>query len=168
MKGGNGIGIGTVLFIVFLILKLTGVIAWSWWWVTAPLWIPALLLLAGVVDPRRGRRAMTGQRPAVVRQLEAGPNADNLGDYWFTVSLGNGETMLTSKMYRDRWRAIRAARSAIARLAGEVTFTYWTGFTPTQEAEARALGRTPRGKLEHVVERIRYRGTTETIVDRSG
>lgn len=28
-----------VLFLVFLILKLCNVIAWSWWWVTAPLWI---------------------------------------------------------------------------------------------------------------------------------
>ena len=28
-----------ILFIVFLVLKLTGVIDWSWWWVTAPLWI---------------------------------------------------------------------------------------------------------------------------------
>jgi hypothetical protein len=25
-------------FVVFLVLKLTGYIAWSWWWVTAPLW----------------------------------------------------------------------------------------------------------------------------------
>lgn len=33
-----------VLFIIFLVLKLCGVIAWSWWWVTAPLWIPTLLL----------------------------------------------------------------------------------------------------------------------------
>lgn len=32
-----------MLFIVFLILKLTDVISWSWWWVTAPLWIPVLL-----------------------------------------------------------------------------------------------------------------------------
>ena len=32
-----------VLFVVFLVLKLVGVIAWSWWWVTAPLWgIPVL------------------------------------------------------------------------------------------------------------------------------
>jgi hypothetical protein len=37
-----------VLFIVFLILKLTQVIAWSWWWVTAPLWIPFALWL-GIV-----------------------------------------------------------------------------------------------------------------------
>lgn len=36
----SGLGFGAVLFIVFLILKLTNVINWSWWWVTAPLWIP--------------------------------------------------------------------------------------------------------------------------------
>ena len=34
----NGIGLSGVLFVVFLVLKLTGVISWSWWWVTAPLW----------------------------------------------------------------------------------------------------------------------------------
>lgn len=32
-----------VLFIVFLVLKLTGTIDWSWWWVTSPLWIPLVL-----------------------------------------------------------------------------------------------------------------------------
>jgi hypothetical protein len=39
----NGIGFGTVLFLVFLVLKLTDNIDWSWWWVTSPLWIPLLL-----------------------------------------------------------------------------------------------------------------------------
>ena len=39
---GLSIGIGGLLFLVFLVLKLTGVIAWSWWWVTSPLWLPAL------------------------------------------------------------------------------------------------------------------------------
>lgn len=34
-----------LLFILFLILKLTGVIAWSWLWVTSPLWIGLLLFL---------------------------------------------------------------------------------------------------------------------------
>lgn len=39
---GN-LSLSTVLFIVFLVLKLTGYITWSWWWVTAPLWVgPAL------------------------------------------------------------------------------------------------------------------------------
>lgn len=27
-----------IVFLVFLILKLAGLIAWSWWWVTIPLW----------------------------------------------------------------------------------------------------------------------------------
>lgn len=39
----GGFGLGTVLFIVFLVLKLTGNIDWSWWWVAAPLWIPFLI-----------------------------------------------------------------------------------------------------------------------------
>lgn len=29
-----------ITFVVFLVLKLTGVIGWSWWWVVSPLWIP--------------------------------------------------------------------------------------------------------------------------------
>lgn len=32
-------------FIVFLVLKLTGYIDWSWWWITAPLWGSAALVL---------------------------------------------------------------------------------------------------------------------------
>lgn len=35
------IGLGTLLFIVFLVLKLTENIDWSWFWVTSPLWITA-------------------------------------------------------------------------------------------------------------------------------
>lgn len=31
--------IGGIVFAVFLILKLTGVLHWSWWWITAPLWV---------------------------------------------------------------------------------------------------------------------------------
>jgi phosphoglycerol transferase MdoB-like AlkP superfamily enzyme len=37
-------GILTILFIVFLVLKLTGNIDWSWWWVTSPLWLPVAIL----------------------------------------------------------------------------------------------------------------------------
>ena len=36
----------TALLITFIVLKLCGVIAWSWWWVLSPLWIPLLLVLA--------------------------------------------------------------------------------------------------------------------------
>lgn len=35
---GGGLSLPTVLFLIFLVLKLTEVIDWSWWWVTAPLW----------------------------------------------------------------------------------------------------------------------------------
>jgi hypothetical protein len=34
-----------LLFIVLLVLKLTGYIAWSWWLITAPLWGVALLTM---------------------------------------------------------------------------------------------------------------------------
>ena len=40
---GGGIGVSTVLFLIFLVLKLVGVIDWSWWWVTAPIWMPIAL-----------------------------------------------------------------------------------------------------------------------------
>jgi hypothetical protein len=46
-QGSGGLGLTNVLFIVFLVLKLTGHIDWSWWWVTAPLWgVVALILTA--------------------------------------------------------------------------------------------------------------------------
>lgn len=39
------IGSGSfIVFIIFLILKLTRVVAWSWWWVTAPLWAPFIVV----------------------------------------------------------------------------------------------------------------------------
>lgn len=39
-SSSGGIGLCGVLFVVFLVLKLTGNITWSWWWVTAPIWMP--------------------------------------------------------------------------------------------------------------------------------
>ncbi len=36
-------GIFGFVFLIFLILKLTGGVDWSWWWVTAPLWIGFVL-----------------------------------------------------------------------------------------------------------------------------
>jgi hypothetical protein len=36
-------GLAKWTFMAFLVLKLTGYIAWSWWWITAPLWILVLL-----------------------------------------------------------------------------------------------------------------------------
>lgn len=39
----SGVSASTVLGIVFVVLKLVGVIDWSWVWVLAPFWIPAAL-----------------------------------------------------------------------------------------------------------------------------
>ena len=37
-KRVSGVSPAFLLFLVFLVLKLTGFITWSWWWVTCPLW----------------------------------------------------------------------------------------------------------------------------------
>ena len=49
----GSIGLGTIVFLIFLVMKLgeIGQVAeWSWFWVTAPLWIPiAFLIGLGVI-----------------------------------------------------------------------------------------------------------------------
>lgn len=45
-SSSGGIGLSGVLFVVFLTLKLTGNIDWSWWWVTSPLWGSFLFFIA--------------------------------------------------------------------------------------------------------------------------
>ena len=47
----RGDHIFTTTLIVFLTLKLAGLVTWSWWWVLAPLWMPtgALIVFAGAV-----------------------------------------------------------------------------------------------------------------------
>lgn len=61
----EGIGFTGALAIAFIVLKLTGVIAWPWLWVLAPIWIPiifvlmlllALLITAGVDKLNKVRR----------------------------------------------------------------------------------------------------------------
>jgi hypothetical protein len=37
-ESGGGIGVLGLLGVLFVGLKLGGVINWSWWWVTAPFW----------------------------------------------------------------------------------------------------------------------------------
>ena len=52
MKKTNGLGLGSVLLVVFVILKLVGTIDWSWVWVLSPAWISILLagLAGGVLE----------------------------------------------------------------------------------------------------------------------
>lgn len=50
VSSGGGIGIGGLLAIVFIVLKLCKVISWSWWWVLSPVWIPlSIAAFLGVV-----------------------------------------------------------------------------------------------------------------------
>jgi hypothetical protein len=53
-KGGcrlslGGIGFSDLLAIVFIVLKLTGVISWSWLWVLAPIWISTILAIILII-----------------------------------------------------------------------------------------------------------------------
>jgi hypothetical protein len=48
VKSG-GMSTAMVLFIVFLVLKLTGYITWSWWWVTAPLWGGIAIMITFII-----------------------------------------------------------------------------------------------------------------------
>ena len=66
MNNGSsgGIGILGLLGIVFVTLKLTGVIDWSWWWVTLPFWgglalvlvIAAIAVIIGVALDQADKR----------------------------------------------------------------------------------------------------------------
>ena len=45
-SSSRGISFCGLLAIVFITLKLCGVITWSWWWVTAPIWGGFAIFLA--------------------------------------------------------------------------------------------------------------------------
>ncbi len=50
MKNVSGnIGFFGLLTILFIGLKLAGLIDWSWLWVLSPLWIPGVLIIALIV-----------------------------------------------------------------------------------------------------------------------
>ena len=45
----NGSNLTGVLLILFIVLKLTHNIDWSWWWVLSPLWVPVAIVMALMV-----------------------------------------------------------------------------------------------------------------------
>lgn len=49
VNGGGGIGFTGLLTVLFIGLKLTGYITWSWVWVLSPIWISILLALFIVI-----------------------------------------------------------------------------------------------------------------------
>ena len=44
-SNNGGLSFASILFLIFLVLKLTNYIDWSWWWVTSPLWISLILVI---------------------------------------------------------------------------------------------------------------------------
>lgn len=44
----NKIIIGFTVILLPVLLKITGLISWSWWWVTAPIWVPLLIAIIAV------------------------------------------------------------------------------------------------------------------------
>lgn len=57
----NGIGFFNALTLIFIVLKLTKVISWSWVWVLAPTWLSlvvgALLFCVAVVLMKIGKKS---------------------------------------------------------------------------------------------------------------
>lgn len=46
---GGGVGFLGLLTLLFIGLKLSGHIDWSWWWVLSPIWIPIAFVIAIIV-----------------------------------------------------------------------------------------------------------------------
>jgi hypothetical protein len=46
---GGGIGFSSALALLFIGLKLGGVITWPWLWVLCPLWIPFIVVIAFLI-----------------------------------------------------------------------------------------------------------------------
>ena len=66
----GGLGIVSILTIVFIVLKLSGVIKWHWIWVLSPIWISALtavILFAGILI---GGRLKKGKWQYAVRNFK--------------------------------------------------------------------------------------------------
>ena len=48
-SSSGGVGFFGLLTILFIALKLTGYIDWSWWWVLSPIWIVSAIVLGIIV-----------------------------------------------------------------------------------------------------------------------
>ena len=48
-RANSGMSVASVLLVVFVVLKLTNLINWSWWWVLSPFWIPLVLVMTIVI-----------------------------------------------------------------------------------------------------------------------
>lgn len=80
------------------------------------------------------------RRPIYVKQRED-DDEDGRRWFWFTVQGGNAENVLTSKMFKERWRAVRGARAFIKSIApAPVHFSYWTGRVGQMQMHVETTG----------------------------
>jgi hypothetical protein len=63
-----------IVVVTLIVLKLTGVISWSWWWVLSPMWISGILLALGVFALLIGSRWYAHRRARLWM--------DQLGSEW--------------------------------------------------------------------------------------
>lgn len=79
--------------LAFVILKLTGYIKWSWWWVISPVWITygslilLAIILAAIPDPQEKRREKEREEllKMLAGRMEARSNERNTTDTIHTV-----------------------------------------------------------------------------------
>ena len=45
----GGVGFVSLLQLVFIVLKLCGVINWGWFWVLSPIWISLIVVIAVII-----------------------------------------------------------------------------------------------------------------------
>ena len=65
--GSSGLGFGTILGLIFITLKLCGIIEWSWLWVVSPFWISGILVICAVftlayIQAREENKALARKR----------------------------------------------------------------------------------------------------------
>lgn len=55
-KHGNNTGVAVPFVLLsgmvtalFVVLKVFGIITWSWWWVLSPVWLPVIIFIAAVI-----------------------------------------------------------------------------------------------------------------------
>jgi|SaaInl8_135m_RNA_FD_contig_21_1034360_length_234_multi_18_in_0_out_0_1 hypothetical protein len=58
--------LGTI-FVVLMTLKLTGVVAMSWWWVFSPIWLPIFIILVIII----GAILITGSAAAIIAWIKS-------------------------------------------------------------------------------------------------
>jgi membrane protein YdbS with pleckstrin-like domain len=79
VQTSNGIGFSGLLTVLFIGLKLTNNIDWSWWWVLSPLWITAglvifILLIVFIIliitNRRRSHKGLISRMKRINKKLK--------------------------------------------------------------------------------------------------